>query len=116
MRGFFFRRSNRPCDAFWLDHGAATFPVGGFPLVEVELRVVAGGGGEDMGIEHFVALALLQLPAVFTRVEDFGHLLIEEGVVVLKPNSTDASHRPIVLSDDFIIQGVVVAVLPKSLV
>ncbi len=43
------------------------------------------------------------------------HIHHEEGVVVLKPNSTDASHRPIVLSDDFIIQGVVVAVLPANL-
>lgn len=39
----------------------------------------------------------------------------ENGVVILKPNSTDKRHQPIILSEDFMIQGVVVAVLPKSL-
>lgn len=38
-----------------------------------------------------------------------------EGVVVLKPNSTDKSHKPIVLSDQFAIQGVVAATLSASL-
>ena len=36
-------------------------------------------------------------------------------LVVLRPNSTDKRHKPIVLSDDFMIQGVVVATLPASL-
>jgi repressor LexA len=43
------------------------------------------------------------------------HLHHEEGVIVLKPNSTDSSHKPIVLSDEFIIQGVVAATLPANL-
>ncbi|HEY4506928.1 MAG TPA: transcriptional repressor LexA [Candidatus Paceibacterota bacterium] len=43
------------------------------------------------------------------------HLYHEKGVIILKPNSTDKSHKPIVLSDDFIIQGVVAAILPKSI-
>lgn len=43
------------------------------------------------------------------------HLHHEEGVIVLKPNSTDSSHKPIVLSDEFIIQGVVVTTLPANL-
>ena len=38
----------------------------------------------------------------------------EGNVVVLRPSSTDAKHKPIVLSDDFIIQGVVAAVLPPN--
>lgn len=43
------------------------------------------------------------------------HLYHDGGVIVLKPNSTDASHQPIVLSDEFIIQGVVAATLPANL-
>ena len=43
------------------------------------------------------------------------HLQRERGLVVLKPNSTDRSHTPIVLSDDFMIQGVVVATLPRNI-
>ncbi len=34
-------------------------------------------------------------------------------VVVLKPNSTNPKHQPIILSGDFRIQGVVVAALPN---
>lgn len=34
-------------------------------------------------------------------------------IVVLKPRSTNPKHMPIVLSDDFLIQGIVVAVLPQ---
>jgi repressor LexA len=37
------------------------------------------------------------------------------GLVVLQPNSTDKTIRPIVLAEDFMIQGVVVATLPSSL-
>jgi len=36
-------------------------------------------------------------------------------VVVLRPDSHDSSHKPIVVSDDFIIQGVVVATLPSNI-
>ena len=43
------------------------------------------------------------------------HLHQEKGMVVLKPNSTDKSHKPIVLSDQFAIQGVVAATLPANL-
>ena len=43
------------------------------------------------------------------------HFHWRDGLVVLQPNSTDRTIRPIVLSDDFVIQGVVVATLPSSL-
>jgi repressor LexA len=36
-------------------------------------------------------------------------------LVVLRPNSTDKRHNPIVLSDEFMIQGVVVATFPANL-
>ena len=39
----------------------------------------------------------------------------EGNVVILRPDSTDPSHQPIVLSEDFLIQGVVAAVLPSNL-
>ncbi len=35
-------------------------------------------------------------------------------VVVLKPDSTDSNHKPMVVSHDLLIQGVVAAVLPKA--
>lgn len=38
----------------------------------------------------------------------------EGEVVVLRPNSTETQHQPIVLSDEFIIQGVVAATLPAN--
>jgi repressor LexA len=43
------------------------------------------------------------------------HFHREGNVVVLRPNSTDKSQKPIVLSDEFMIQGVVVATLPANL-
>jgi repressor LexA len=39
----------------------------------------------------------------------------EKDVVVLKPRSKSKKHRPIVLTENFIIQGVVTAVLPPNL-
>jgi repressor LexA len=36
-------------------------------------------------------------------------------MVALTPNSTEKKHQPIILSDDFTIQGVVAAVLPATL-
>jgi len=39
----------------------------------------------------------------------------QSDVIILRPDSTDAVHQPIVLSEDFLIQGVVVAVLPSNL-
>ncbi len=33
--------------------------------------------------------------------------------IVLQPRSTNVAHKPIVLSDDFQVQGVVVATIPK---
>ncbi len=36
-----------------------------------------------------------------------------EGVIILKPRSKNKVHQPIILKDDFQIQGVVVAVIPK---
>ena len=44
------------------------------------------------------------------------HFHRDTEMVVLKPNSTDHSHKPIVLTDDFAVQGVVVAVLPGNLI
>ena len=38
---------------------------------------------------------------------------LENGVVVLKPDSTDKSFRPIVLSEHLVIQGVVVQTIPN---
>lgn len=46
-------------------------------------------------------------------VKHFHH---DTEMVVLKPNSTDSAHKPIVLTDDFSVQGVVVAVLPGNLI
>lgn len=43
------------------------------------------------------------------------HFRREDNLIVLKPNSTDKSHRPIILSDEFVIQGVVVTTIPASI-
>ncbi len=43
------------------------------------------------------------------------HFHREGGVTVLRPNSTDPTHKPIVLSDEFMIQGIVVATLPENI-
>jgi repressor LexA len=37
----------------------------------------------------------------------------EKGVLILKPRSSNKEHKPIVLSEQFLIQGVVVSTLPK---
>ena len=37
----------------------------------------------------------------------------ENGFVVLKPNSTNSKHKPIIVLDNFSIQGVVEQILPK---
>jgi repressor LexA len=42
------------------------------------------------------------------------HFHRQAGVIVLKPNSTDSTYRPIVLSEEFIVQGVVITILPGS--
>lgn len=42
------------------------------------------------------------------------HFYREGNVVILRPNSTD-KHKPIVLSEEFSIQGIVVATLPGTL-
>jgi len=39
----------------------------------------------------------------------------EKNMVILKPNSTDKEHKPIILSDEFLIQGVVVASFPSNI-
>lgn len=41
------------------------------------------------------------------------HFHREDGLVVLKPNSSDKTISPIILSDEFIIQGVVVQAIPN---
>jgi repressor LexA len=38
-----------------------------------------------------------------------------DGAVVLRPKSSNKKHKPIILTDDFMIQGMVVAVLPGDL-
>jgi repressor LexA len=43
------------------------------------------------------------------------HFHREGALIMLKPNSTDKNHKPIVLSDEFMIQGVVVATFPANL-
>ncbi|HEY5220849.1 MAG TPA: transcriptional repressor LexA [Candidatus Paceibacterota bacterium] len=42
------------------------------------------------------------------------HIHYGDDVIVLKPHSTKKEYKPIVLSDDFMIQGVVDAVFPKN--
>ena len=37
----------------------------------------------------------------------------EKDVILLKPRSTNKAHKPFVLSENFLIQGVVVATIPK---
>lgn len=39
----------------------------------------------------------------------------EKDVVLLRPKSTNKKHKPIVVTDDFIIQGVVTSVLPAKI-
>src|SRR5581483_733337 len=43
------------------------------------------------------------------------HFHRERDVVVLRPNSSEKFHKPIILSDEFIIQGVVVESLPANI-
>ncbi len=40
---------------------------------------------------------------------------MKDGVVILRPRSTNKEHKPIVLTDNCIIQGVVQAVLPSDI-
>lgn len=44
-------------------------------------------------------------------VKEFQH---RGEAVILQPRSTNKAHQPIILTDDFLIQGVVVATIPKS--
>jgi repressor LexA len=53
--------------------------------------------------------------ALIDREPTIGHLCHDDSGIALKPNSTDRSHQPVILSDETSIQGVVVAVLPKSM-
>ena len=39
----------------------------------------------------------------------------KSGAVILRPKSTNSAHRPIILTDNCQIQGVVIAVLPADL-
>lgn len=70
-------------------------------LVLVQQRQVAQEGEK--------VVALINDEATIKHFHHQGH------VVVLKPNSTDKTHKPIVLSDEFMIQGVVVATLPADI-
>lgn len=44
------------------------------------------------------------------------HFSQEANIVVLKPNSTDPQHKPIIVTSDIILQGIVVFVLPKTVI
>ena len=70
-------------------------------LVLVQQRPTAGEGEK--------VVALIDDEAT---IKHFHH---QGNVVVLRPNSTDKSHKPIALSGEFIIQGIVVATLPADL-
>ncbi len=37
-----------------------------------------------------------------------------DGAIILRPNSSNKAHQPIVLTDNFMIQGVVVAIIPGN--
>ena len=39
-----------------------------------------------------------------------------DGAIILRPRSSNKEHKPIVLTDNFMIQGVVVAILPENLI
>jgi repressor LexA len=54
-------------------------------------------------------VALINGEATIKHFHRQGHF------VILRPNSTDKAHAPIVLSDDLTIQGVVAATLPGNL-
>lgn len=43
------------------------------------------------------------------------HFHREGNIVVLRPNSTERRHKPIILSDTFMIQGVVISTFPNVL-
>lgn len=73
------------------------------------------------GISHNDMVLVRQQPAadegqkVVALVNDeatIKHFYRENGFVVLRPNSTDKSIKPIILSDEFVIQGVVLTTLP----
>lgn len=40
----------------------------------------------------------------------------ENGLVILRPKSTESKYKPIILTENCTIQGIVVAVLPKNLI
>ena len=54
-----------------------------------------------------VVVALIDDEATVKELQRAG------GTILLKPRSTNSKHRPIVLSDDFQVQGIVVATIPK---
>lgn len=104
-------------------------------LIEVSTRIARPGHayfllrakGTSMnksGIKHGDLVLVQQRPiaeegekvvALINDEATIKHFHRQGDVVVLKPNSTDKSHKLIVLSDEFIIQGVVVATLPADL-
>jgi repressor LexA len=53
-----------------------------------------------------------RIVALIDQEATIKHFYLEDGFVVLSPNSSDKSYRSIVLSDDFIIQGVVIQTIP----
>jgi repressor LexA len=86
------------------------------------LRAV-GDSMDDVGIEDGDLLLVRQQPhaengdRVVALVDDEATVKEfhrEKDVVVLKPKSKNRSHKPIVLTEKFIIQGVVMSVLPRN--
>jgi len=68
-------------------------------LVLVEQRAVAEEGDK--------VVALIDDAATVKKYHE------ADGAIVLKPQSTNPKHRPIILTEDFQVQGIVRAVLPN---
>jgi repressor LexA len=52
-------------------------------------------------------VALIDDEATVKEIQKADH------TVLLKPRSTNPTHKPVVLSEDFQVQGIVVATIPK---
>mgnify|MGYP001429697911 CR=1 FL=1 len=80
---------------------AARIPINPGELVLIRQQAHASPGD--------LVVALINDEATIKEFSRQGQL------VVLRPRSTDPEHKPIVVTDDLIIQGVVVAVIPDVL-
>lgn len=84
----------------------------------------AGDSMNDAGIDDGDLVLVRQQPQaengdrVVALIDDKAtvkELHREKGLVILKPRSRNKTHKPIILTDNFIIQGVVTSVLPANL-